>query len=64
MIGKSIKKNQIKQLTKIKYKMAKKENHNADIKNPNKGTIGTNKTHDKNQGNRGKQLNKNQKGTK
>jgi len=40
--------------------MTKKSNHNADIKNPNKGTDGTNKTYDKNQGNRGKQLNPNQ----
>jgi hypothetical protein len=39
----------------------KKPNHPADIKNPNKGSDGTNKTHDKNQGNRGKQLNPNQK---
>ena len=31
-------------------------NHNADIKNKNKGTPGTNKTLDQNQGNRGKQL--------
>ncbi len=42
--------------------MAKKPNHQADIKNTNKGTPGTNKTYDKNQGNRGKQLNPNQKG--
>lgn len=32
-------------------------NHNINIKNPNKGTKGTNKTYSKNQGNRGKQLN-------
>lgn len=44
--------------------MAKKANHQADIKNPNKGTSGTNKTLDKNQGNRGKQMNPNQKGKK
>jgi len=31
-------------------------NHNADISNKNKGTKGTNITYDKNQGNRGKQL--------
>ena len=37
-------------------------NHNADIKNSNKGTDGTNITYDKNQGNRGKQINPNQKG--
>lgn len=40
--------------------MSKKQNQQADIKNPNKGTPGTNKTHDQNQGNRGKQLNPNQ----
>lgn len=34
-----------------------KPNHNADIKNPNTGTSGTNITYDKAQGNRGKQLN-------
>jgi len=34
-----------------------KANHPADIKNANKGTPGTNKTYDQNQGNRGKQLN-------
>jgi hypothetical protein len=44
--------------------MSKKgqSNHNADIKNPNKGNNGTNHTYDKNQGNRGKQLNPNKKG--
>jgi hypothetical protein len=42
--------------------MAKKPNHQADIKNPNKGNDGNNKAFDKNQGNRGKQLNPNQKG--
>ncbi len=36
----------------------KNRNHNADISNGNKGTSGTNITYDKNQGNRGKQLNK------
>lgn len=42
--------------------MAKKtSNHQADIKNANKGTSGTNKTYDKAQGNRGKQLNLNNK---
>ena len=40
--------------------MAKKPNHSADIKNPNKGTPGTNKPYDKNQGNKGKQLDPNQ----
>lgn len=42
--------------------MNKKPNHQADIKNANKGMKGGNTTHDKNQGNRGKQLNPNQKG--
>jgi hypothetical protein len=41
--------------------MATKErpvgNQPADIQNANKGTSGTNITYDKNQGNRGKQLN-------
>ncbi len=35
-------------------------NHEADIKNPNKGTPGTNITWDKVHGNRGKQMNPNQ----
>ena len=38
----------------------KSSNHDADIKNPNKGTPGTNDTWDKAQGNKGKQLNPNQ----
>lgn len=37
--------------------MTKKTNHNADISNANKGTDGTNKTYDQNQGNRGDQMN-------
>lgn len=37
-----------------------KPNHPADIKNPNKGTSGTNTTYDKAMGNRGKHLNPNQ----
>lgn len=41
--------------------MKKKPDHQSDIKNSNKGTSGTNKTYDKNHGNRGKQLNTNQK---
>ena len=40
--------------------MAKVKNHEADIQNPNKKTSGTNITYDKNQGNRGNQLNPNQ----
>jgi len=39
----------------------KTRNHNSDIKNRNKGTTGTNKTYDTNQGNRGKQMNPNRK---
>jgi len=42
--------------------MPKKPNHEADIKNPNKGNDGTNAAHAKAHGNRGKQLNPNQKG--
>jgi len=41
-----------------------KQNHNADIKNPNKGNPGQNKTHAANQGNKGKQMNPNQGGGK
>ncbi|NRT16970.1 hypothetical protein HNP99_003344 [Flavobacterium sp. 28A] len=41
--------------------MSKKPNHIADIKNPNTGTKGTNSTFDKNQCNRGKQINPNTK---
>lgn len=41
-------------------KNSKKSNHEADIKNRNHGTNGTNIAYDKNQGNRGRQLNKNQ----
>ena len=52
-----------KNATKTKHKnfrtMAKKSNHRSDIKNPNKGTKGTNKTWDKAQGNRGKLMNPN-----
>jgi hypothetical protein len=36
--------------------MEKQPNHQADIQNANKGTPGTNRTYDQNQGNRGKQL--------
>lgn len=42
--------------------MSKKNNHQADQSNPNKGTSGTNKAYDKAQGNKGKQQNPNQKG--
>ena len=37
------------------------QNNQSNIKNANKGTSGTNRQYDKNQGNRGKQLNPNQK---
>ena len=40
--------------------MSKQSNHEADIVNANKGTSGANTAYDKNQGNRGKQLNPNQ----
>lgn len=39
-----------------------KPNHNADIKNANKGTKGTNITWDKMNGNKGAQQNPNNKG--
>ncbi|MGK0390777.1 MAG: hypothetical protein ACI94Y_003537 [Maribacter sp.] len=39
--------------------MAKKNDQKADIKNPNKGTKGTNDTWDKRNGNKGKQKNPN-----
>lgn len=39
----------------------KPNNNSANMQNPNKGTKGTNKQYDQNQGNRGKQLNPNQK---
>lgn len=48
----------------IIMKNNKSSNHQADIKNANKGGKGTNKTYDKNQGNKGKQLNPNQKKSK
>jgi len=40
--------------------MTKQSNHQSNIKNANKGTSGTNRTYAQNQGNRGKQLNPNQ----
>lgn len=40
----------------------KKPNVEADIVNPNRGTSGTNETYDRNQGNRGKQMDPAQKG--
>jgi len=44
--------------------MATKPNPQADIKNANKGTSGTNTTYDKAMGNRGKQLDPKQGGKK
>ena len=41
--------------------LPKKSNPQADVKNANEGTSGPNKIYDKNQGNRGKQMNPNQK---
>lgn len=41
--------------------MSKNSNHQADIKNANKGSKGTNKTYDKAQGNKGQQQNPNNK---
>lgn len=41
--------------------MSKKRNHEADIRNRNKGTKGINTTNAKANGNRGKQLNPNSK---
>ncbi len=40
------------------------QNNAANMQNANKGTSGTNKQYDQNQGNRGKQLNPNQTGKK
>lgn len=44
-----------------KSQRPKGKNHAADIQNSNKGTNGTNITYAKNQGNRGKQMNPNNK---
>ena len=38
--------------------------NSSNMGNPNLGTIGTNRQYDQNQGNRGKQLNPNQKNKK
>ncbi|STP13485.1 MULTISPECIES: hypothetical protein [Helicobacter] len=38
--------------------------NSANMQNPNKGTSGTNRQYDQNQGNRGKQLNPNQQNKK
>lgn len=39
----------------------KPSDNSANQQNPNKGTSGTNRQYDQNQGNRGKQMNPNQK---
>ncbi len=44
----------------MKKKITPEENA-SNMQNPNKGTPGTNKQYDQNQGNRGKQLNPNRK---
>jgi hypothetical protein len=38
----------------------KPSDNQSNIQNPNKGTPGTNRQYDQNQGNRGKQMNQNQ----
>ena len=45
-------------------KATKPSDNSSNQQNPNKPTDGTNIAYDKNQGNRGKQLNPNQKGVK
>lgn len=47
----------------MKKKKTPQQNE-SNMQNANKGTNGTNLQYDKNQGNRGKQLNTNQKGKK
>ena len=46
--------------TRMKRKIDPKDNA-SNIRNPNHGTKGTNQQYDQNQGNKGKQLNPNQK---
>jgi len=46
------------------YTLGVSMNNKANISNANKGTAGTNRQYDQNQGNRGKQLNPNQNITK
>lgn len=46
------------------HKPIKPQDNAANMQNPNKGTSGTNKQYDQNQGNRGKQLNPNQQNKK
>lgn len=46
---------------RIMKKNIKPKDNESNMQNPNKGTSGTNRQYDQNQGNRGKQLNPNQK---
>ncbi len=48
-------------MAKEKPDNSTRNNHKANQLNPNKGTPGTNKTYSKVHGNRGKQMNPNQK---
>ena len=43
-------------------KPIKPADNQSNMQNPNKGTAGTNRQYDQNQGNRGEQLNPNKKG--
>ena len=45
-----------------KNKPIKPADNQSNMQNPNKGTSGTNRQYDQNQGNRGEQLNPNKKG--
>ena len=47
--------------TMSKNKPIKPADNQANMQNPNKGTAGTNRQYDQNQGNRGEQLNPNKK---
>ncbi len=53
---------QIKESNMSKNKPVKPSDNASNMQNPNKGTSGTNIQYDKNQGNRGQQLNPNNKG--
>ena len=60
MTGKTVQMRRKSEMTSKKVK--RPQDAQADIKNRNKGTPGTNPIYDKAQGNRGKQLNPNQRG--
>ena len=53
---------QIRRNTMSKNKPIKPADNQANMQNPNKGTSGTNRQYDQNQGNRGEQMNPNKKG--